>query len=212
MKKNILFSLALILLSVANISAQSNPQAEKILDNLLLSAKTNAIKTNFKLATNDKNNPQGLITGTFTLKGNKFMLDVVDMKVWFDGKTQWAFNEQNNEVSITEPTEKELSETNPMAILSNYKAKCTVKFSTKVKSAQNHCIEMTPKTKNKDIAKIEVQVNKTNENLVSIKLFNTNGSTSLLSVSNFQKGLKMADNFFVFNQSKHKGVAINDLR
>lgn len=212
MKKNIIYILSLILLSISGIAAQNNTQPEKILSDLLLSAKTNAIKTNFKLATNDKNNPQGLVTGTFTLKGTKFMLDVVDMKVWFDGKTQWAYNEQNNEVSITEPTEKELSETNPMAILSAYKAKCTIKFSTKVKSAQNHCIEMTPKAKNKDIAKIEVQVNKTNGNLSSIKLFNTNGSTSLLTVSNFQKGLKMADSFFVFNQSKYKGVAINDLR
>ncbi len=212
MKKNIIYTLAMVIFAVANISAQSNAQAEKILSDLLLSAKTNAIKTNFKLATNDKNNPQGLITGTFTLKGNKFMLDVVDMKVWFDGKTQWAYNEQNKEVSVTEPTEKELSETNPMAILSNYKAKCTVKFSAKIKSEQNHCIEMTPKVKNKDIAKIEVQVNKTNGNLSSIKLFNTNGSTSVLTVSNFQKGLKIADSFFVFNQSRYKGVAVNDLR
>ncbi|MFT3751409.1 MAG: outer membrane lipoprotein carrier protein LolA [Paludibacter sp.] len=212
MKKNILYTLAMLVFAVANIPAQNNAQAEKILSDLLLSAKTNAIKTNFKLATNDKNNPQGTITGTFTLKGSKFMLDVVDMKVWFDGKTQWAYNEQNNEVSVTEPTEKELSETNPMAILSAYKSKCAVKFSAKAKSAQNHCIEMTPKAKNKDIAKIEVQVNKTNGNLSSIKLFNTNGSTSVLTTSNFQKGLKIADSFFVFNQSRHKGVAINDLR
>ncbi|HEY6913282.1 MAG TPA: outer membrane lipoprotein carrier protein LolA [Paludibacter sp.] len=212
MKKNIIYAFILVLFSATNISAQNNPQAEKILSDLLLSAKTSAIKTNFKLATNDKNTSQAVATGTFTLKGNKFVLDMDDMKVWFDGKTQWAYNQQNNEVSITEPTEKELSDTNPMAILSAYKAKCLIKFSNKTKSAQNHCIEMTPKVKNKDIAKIEVQVNKTNANLFSIKLINTNGSTSLLTVNNFQNGLKVADNFFVFNQSKYKGISVNDLR
>jgi outer membrane lipoprotein-sorting protein len=213
MKKNIIYALASVFLCVATISAQSNAQAEKVLGDLLLSVKTNAIKTNFKLATNDKSNPQGQVaTGTFTLKGNKFVLDMDAMKVWFDGKTQWAYNQQNNEVSITEPTEKELSETNPMAILSGYKAKCLIKFSSKIKSAQNHCIEMTPKVKNKDVAKIEVQVNKTNGNLVSIKLINHNGSTSLLTASNFQKELKVSDNFFVFNQTKYKGIAVNDLR
>lgn len=212
MKKNIIYAFILILFSAANISAQNNPQAEKILSDLLLSAKTSAIKTNFKLATNDKNTSQAVATGTFTLKGNKFVLDMDDMKVWFDGKTQWAYNQQNNEVSITEPTEKELSDTNPMAILSAYKAKCLIKFSTKTKSAQNHCIEMTPKVKNKDIAKIEVQVNKTTGNLFSIKLINKNGSMSLLTVNNFQNGLKVADNFFVFNQSKYKGISVNDLR
>ena len=213
MKKNIIYALAFILLSASNISAQNNPQAEKVLSDLLLSVKNTDIKTNFKLSTNDKNAPQAQVaTGTFTLKGNKFVLDMDAMKVWFDGKTQWAYSQQNNEVSITEPNEKELSETNPMAILSGFKTKCFIKFSTKTKSAQNHCIEMTLKVKNKDIAKIEVQVNKTNGNLFSIKLINTNGSTSLLTVSNFQNGLKVADNFFVFNQSKYKGISVNDLR
>jgi len=134
-----------------------------------------------------------------------------EMKAWFDGKTQWAYVAQTNEVSITEPSEKELAETNPMAILSGYKSKCTIKFSTKVKSAQNHCIEMIPKV-NKDISKIEVQVNKATGSLFSIKLSNKNGSTSLLILSNFQKGISVADNIFVFDQAKHKGIVVNDLR
>jgi len=50
-------------------------------------------------------------------------MEMDEMQAWFDGKTQWAYMAQNNEVSITEPTEKELAETNPMAILSGYKTK-----------------------------------------------------------------------------------------
>jgi len=34
----------------------------------------------------------------------------------------------------------------------------------------------------------------------------------LLVLSNFQKGIAAADNIFVFNAAKHKGVSINDLR
>jgi outer membrane lipoprotein-sorting protein len=135
-----------------------------------------------------------------------------EMKVWFDGKTQWSYNQANNEVSVTEPTEKELSETNPLAILSGFKSKCTIKFSGKTKSAQNNCIEMTPKVANKTIAKIEVQVNKTNGNLASIKTITGAGSSSLLTLNNFQKGLKVTDNIFTFNSSKYKGVTVNDLR
>lgn len=193
--------------------AQNNAQAEQILTELLSSAKTNAIKTNFSLAISDKSNPQGQTTsGTFTLKGTKFMLEMSEMKAWFDGKTQWAYVPQNNEVSITEPGEKELSETNPMAILSGFKAKCVIRFSSKIKSAQNYCIEMIPKTKNQDITKIDVQVIKSNGNLFSIKLTNKNGSISLLTLNNFQKGLNFADNIFVFNKAKYKGIVVNDLR
>ena len=212
MFKKIIYSFAVLLFSFQFSFAQNNPQAEKILGDLLTSAKTNAVKTSFKLIVSDKSNPKGQVaSGTFTLKGAKFVLEMSEMKAWFDGKTQWAYVAQTNEVSITEPSEKELAETNPMAILSGYKSKCTIKFSTKVKSAQNHCIEMIPKV-NKDISKIEVQVNKTTGSLFSIKLSNKNGSTSLLILSNFQKGINAADNIFIFNQAKYKGVVINDLR
>jgi outer membrane lipoprotein-sorting protein len=212
MFKKIIYSFAVLLFSFQFAAAQNNPQAEQILTELLSSAKTNAIRTNFKLIASDKSNPQGMVsTGTFTLKGSKFVLEMSEMKAWFDGKTQWAYVSQNNEVSITEPSEKELSETNPMAILSGFKSKCVIKFSSKIKSPQNHCIEMTPKAKN-DITKIEVQINKSNGNLFSIKLMNKNGTTTLLILRNFQKGISVSDNIFVFNQAKYKGIVVNDLR
>jgi len=213
MKKNIIYTFVLIFFSFQFIAAQSNAEAEKIVSDLLVNAKTNAIKTNFKLAMNEKNNPQPQVSsGTFTIKGDKFVLEMDAMKVFFDGKTQWAYVPQNNEVSITEPSEKELAETNPMAILSSFKSKSNIQFSSKIKSNQNHCLEMLPKIKNKDFTKIEVQVNKTNGNLFSIKLQNKNGSSSILTLNNFQKGLKVNDNIFVFEKAKYKNVVENDLR
>jgi len=209
MKKKIIYSFALIFFSFQFLTAQN--KAEKIISDILINAKTNAIKTGFMLAVAEKGNAQ-VTTGTFILKGNKFVLEMDEMKAYFDGKTQWAYVPQNNEVSITEPTDQELSETNPMAILSGYKSKCNIRFSTKIKSTQNYCIEMLPKIKNQSVSKIEVQVNKNNHNLFSIKLTNKNGSTSLLSLSNFQKGVKVSDTIFAFNKNRYKGVVVNDLR
>ena len=213
MKKRSLIAIVMFLVTLQCISAQNNVQAEKKLTDLLEEARSSAIKTNFKLIISDKKDPQSMVsTGVFTLKGNKFVLEMDAMKAWFDGKTQWAFVPQSNEVSITEPTVKELSETNPMAILSGFKSKCLIRFSTKIKSAQNYCIEMIPKTKNNEIIKIDVQINKTNGDLVSIKLTNKKGGTTLLTLNNFQKGIHVADNIFVFNAARFKGVAINELR
>ena len=99
-----------------------------------------------------------------------------------------------------------------MAILSGFKSKCQIRFSTKVKSAQNYCIEMIPKTKNNDITKIDVQINKTNGALFLIKLTTKNGGSTLLTLSNFQKKANVSDNTFTFNSAKYKGVTVNDLR
>src|ERR1035437_2229329 len=137
MKKIFVFSFCLFLFSYQCITAQNNVQAEKVITDLLTQAKSSAIKTNFKLVINEKKDSQPMVsTGDFTLKGSKFVLEMDEMKAWFDGKTQWAYVAQTNEVSITEPSEKELAETNPMAILSGYKSKCTIKFSTQ-KSARS---------------------------------------------------------------------------
>jgi outer membrane lipoprotein-sorting protein len=211
--KNFFSLILLLLLPFGFASAQNNPQAEKILTDLLTSAKTSAIKTTFKLTVREKNSSASQISeGTFTLKGTKFLLEMDEMKVWFDGKTQWSYVLQNNEVSITEPTEKELAETNPMAILSGFKTKCLIRFSANVKSNQNYVIEMIPKDKKNDITKIDVQVNKTNRNLQSIKLTNRNGSISTLTLADFKKGINVSDHLFVFNAGKYKGVVVNDLR
>ncbi len=211
--KKIFYSIAVLFFCFHGVTAQTDAKAHKIVSDLLAEARGNAIKTNFKLAITEKSNSQAQVSmGTFTIKGNKFLLDMTGMKVYFDGKTQWAYVANSNEVSVTEPSEKELSETNPMAILSGFKAKSSIRFSLKIKSAQNYCIEMTPKIKGQDIAKIEVQIAKSNGNLYSVKMINKNGSSSLLSLSNFQKNIKAADNIFVFNAARYKGVEVNDLR
>ncbi|MGB4413913.1 MAG: outer membrane lipoprotein carrier protein LolA [Paludibacter sp.] len=206
------YSIAVLIISILGLSAQNNTDAENVINNLLSSVKTNAIKTSFRLSVKEKNTVNShSSSGTFTLKANKFVLEMDEMQAWFDGKTQWAYMAQNNEVSITEPTEKELAETNPMAILSGYKTKTVIRFS-KTKSTNNYVVEMIPKVKNNDFTKIEIQVNKTTGNLVSIKLFSKNSSTTLLTLTNYQKGIKVSDDVFVFNKARFKGVTVNDLR
>lgn len=210
--KRLTYSILALIISISSIQAQKAADAEKLITNFLTNAKTNAIKTNFKLTVTEKNavNLQSS-SGSFTMKGNKFVLEMDQLKAWFDGKTQWSYMVDNNEVSITEPTDKELGETNPMALLSNYKAKFGIRFS-KTKSAQNHIIEMIPKVKNDDFSKVEVSLNKANGNLSSIKISDKKGKTTNLIVTNFQKGIRVADNIFTFDKSKYKGVLINDLR
>ena len=210
--KRFSYSILVLIISIFSASAQNNTDAEKIINNLLTSVKTSAIRTNFNLKITEKNalNSQSN-SGIFTLKGDRFVLEMDETKAWFDGKTQWAYMVQNNEVSITEPTAQEVASINPMAILSGYKAKSVVRFSKK-NSAQNHIIEMRPKQKNTDFTLIEVQINKSNQQLVSVLLTDKKGLNTMLSLSNYQKGIKVPDDFFQFNKSKYKNVVINDLR
>lgn len=205
-------SITVLIFSIVGLSAQKNADAERVINNLLTSVRTTAIKTNFVLSTTQKNavNSQP-VSGNFVMKGNKFMLDMDETKAWFDGKTQWTYVHSDKEVSITEPTVEELAQVNPMAILASYKAKSTLRFG-KTKTANYQCVEFIPKNKKDDFVKVEVHLNKATKALEVIKMLDKKGITTLLVLTNYQQASKIADDSFVFNKAKFKGVTINDLR
>ena len=210
--KKLTLIIAAIICAFPALTAQHSQQAEKMIADILAEVKKDAVKTDFILTfKGTKSGDNHSAKGTFILKDKKFRLEMDDVKVWFNGKTQWAFQPQMNEVSITEPSESELAETNPMAILSSFKNKCSIQFS-KTKSTQFHLIEMKPKAKNDDIASIDVKVSKKGNTLQSIVINNKNGSRTELVLTNYQKKVAANDNTFIFNTSQFRGVEINDLR
>lgn len=210
--KSKFFSFLVFVVMLTNLHGQSNEEAQKVVSDLMATIKTSTLKTDFKLTIHSKGALPQMTSGSFTMKGNKFMLDMSLIKVYFNGMTQWSYASNTNEVSITTPSEKELAETNPMALLLAYYFKSKISFSTETKSSKNHCIDLTPESKDKDLSKISLQVDKLNGELKSIKLFYKNGTTYTSTLHNFKRGVAVADSYFVFDKSKFKGVTINDLR
>lgn len=210
MKKNIVIAALFAFIGIVNISAQNTARAVQILDNIIGLSKTNAVKTGFVLSSKSNGANSLVMNGTFLMKGNKFVLKSNQMDVYFDGKTQWAYQKKVNEIDITNPTEKELSQTNPMAILSTFKNKSTVSL---VKSSgSTNIIQLIPKVGNSDIKKIIVTVNKSNNYPLSIQLTDKKGTVSTLSLSRFQTNVKVSDSAFVLNEKSYKDAEINDLR
>lgn len=199
-------------ISIFATTAQNNAEAEKITNNLLSKLNTQSLEANFKLDVYEKKNVVSQsLQGNLILQGKKFHLNTPQVKAWFDGKTQWAYVAQNNEVSISTPTPEELAETNPAIVISNLKSKSNISFS-KVKSKGFHIILLSPKQKSSEIVRVTIQVNKSNGNLSSVFTENKNGSSSLLTFTTYQLGAKMEDSKFVFDKNKYKSAYINDLR
>ncbi len=210
--KRFTYSIILSIISIVSLNAQQTTDAESIIKNLITTFSSNTVKGIFTLSTIGNNSVISQPNkGTFVLKGNKFVIEMEGVKVWFDGKTQWTYMTESNEVSINEPDKSELVQINPMALLSDFKSKSKVQFS-KQKSPSNYIIDLIPKEKNKDFNKVEVQTNKENGNLVAVTIHNNDKSQIKLSVSNIQKGVQFKDASFAFDKSSYKGVTINDLR
>lgn len=206
-------SLMIAMMVVPLMYAQSNNSAIKVLNNVVNVMQKNAIQTNFELGVKEAGSAKAQkMNGTFLMQGNKFVLNTNEMKVYFDGKTQWSYMPEINEVSITNPTEKELAETNPLSLLQAYRNKSTVRFAPKSKSKTTHTVELLPKAKQSDFQKIVVVVNKTNNYPQSIQLTDKKGMMSTLTVSQFKTGIKTTNNTFTFITKNYKDIEINDLR
>lgn len=205
------FIITVFILLISNVL--TGQTATKVIDNFILQAKTNAIRTDFMLAVKEKNAKQGqTIKGNFTMKSNKFIMNMNDMIVYFNGKTQWAYSPENEEITITEPTSEELAQTNPMAVLYSYRATFDIKFAANNTNSANHVIEMTPKSKKLDLDKMTVIIDKKTGNLLSIMQLEKNGNTLTLILTNYQSKITIADSAFNFDVKKHKNVTVNDLR
>ena len=57
---------------------------------------------------NVQNDVEDKQSGDIMLKGEKFCMTLAGNVVKYDGKTQWVFISEYNEVSVTEPTKEEL--------------------------------------------------------------------------------------------------------
>ena len=214
---NLLLAIAFFAFAQPNtVSAlpKSDPKAKSILDKTTENIKKVSVKVEFTLLVDDlKDKKKTTHKGELLMKGNKFVLKVANMETYFDGKTQWVYVPQDNEVNISNPDKEELQEINPTMLLSEYNNKTAlILFDEEYKeSSPTYSINIFPEDKKKPFFKINVVINKKTLQLVSIKMFNRDAINTTLTINKYQQ-IALEDAAFVFNVKKYKGIILNDLR
>lgn len=152
--------------------------------------------------------------GKAWLKGNKFKFETPDGITWFDGKTQWVYIKDSDEVNITTPTGQELQAISPSAIFNMYKSgfSLTYKGEKIVKGKIVLEVDMVPQKKGQDITKITVQIDKSTNIFSSITMIDKSGIQNILTISKIQTGANISDITFVFNKKDFPTAEMIDLR
>lgn len=149
-------------------------------------------------------------SGSMTIAGQKFHLSTPQMKVWFDGKTQWAYSPSARECNVTEPTPEEVAQTNPLSILSAVTGNFNMKLLKS--SATEQRIELTPKRKSADFASAILVVNPANGLPREITVKDSRGTSTTIRITSIKAGKQMAIGAFRFNPAQFRGVEVVDLR
>jgi outer membrane lipoprotein-sorting protein len=152
--------------------------------------------------------------GIINMNGDKFTLATAGVKTWYDGKTQWVYMEEADEVNISTPEGDELQMINPAILLRDYRNGFTSIYKGEGAGANGnavHHIELIPKKK-ADMVKIELQVEKVSNFPVRIQVEMKNGIRNTIQVSRVRTGINQPDSFFSFRKADYPNAEVIDLR
>ena len=197
-----LFTLWMLALLPYCISAQTDAKAAEVLDKVLEDLSDNGIRADF----------EGSETGFLLLKGEKFYLNNGNVQSWYDGKTQWSYVADTEEVNISHPTLEELQGINPYLILMRYKTdfNYAYKGSQTRNGVKGHEIVLTPKHSEQSEV-IRVFISKTYHPL-AMKMEQNGQTLSEINVTSYRTDQKLEDGMFKFNRSLFPNAEIIDMR
>jgi len=164
--RNIFLTAAILLIAIFT-QAQQDAKAKSILDEV--SGKTKTFKSisadfsfsmeNKELDINEKNE------GTIKLKGQKYFVDLpgAGVKVYSDGKTNWSYMKQGNQVTISSIDDSSSELMDPSSLFSIYEKGFSSKFVAEKNVAGKvvYQIDLFPDKKEYDVSKITIEINKT---------------------------------------------------
>lgn len=149
----------------------------------------------------------GNTSGTIAIKGRKFNATTPQAIVWFDGKTQWTYMKQNDEVNVSNPTEAQLQALNPYNFIYLYKRGYKPTMTT---SAKNFEVHLTATDKNRSVQELYITIDKKSYTPTHIRMRQGKQWTDI-TVTGF-KQQNIADARFRFNAKDYPQAEVIDLR
>ena len=202
----------LILIALnSNIFAQ-NQIAEEILNKLNTTTKSyNNISLEFILLIENKNQRiKNQEKGSLDLEGDKFRLIMNNQTIINDGKSQWIYLEDINEVQIIEnDTTENIISPNKLFSIFEEDYKYNYIGTQSVKGKTLHIIDIFPK-KSQEFMKISSEINTINNQIEKITIYDKNGFTYTYSIIAFKTNTKIKP--IMFNIADFPNTEVIDLR
>lgn len=202
---NRVYIIIFLLLSFV-IPTNANQNVNSILNKAISLVSNNGVSATYTISINKISQ-----TGIFKMQNSSFVIENPEISTWYDGKTQWNYNSEQNEVTISIPTSEELEQINPYYILKSYKKNYNATLS-KSKLKGTYSVILTPKTKSNSIKKVVLYIKASDSKLVRADITNENNSLITLILTNFKTGQKFASSTFKFQKNKFNNLKIIDLR
>ena len=203
LQKTMKWTIILCLLAVLPLSTHAE-DAKTILDKASQTVSNPAgMQANFQMVTKQ----YGTTSGTIAVKGRKFHATTPQAIIWFDGKTQWTYMKQNEEVNVANPTDAELQAINPYNFINIYKK--GFKYSAKTVN-NSYEVHLKATDKKAKIQEMYIIVDKNTYHPTHVKM-KQKGKWGVIIINGL-KSTSLSDGLFQFNAKDFPKAEIIDLR
>ena len=196
--KKICFLIAATLFCAATFAQTAKSVLDKAAAHITVKE---GVKVNFRMT-----GSMGNTSGSILIKGRKFHATTPVAMVWFDGKTQWTYMKNNEEVNVSTPTEAQLQAINPYNFINLYKQgyECTLN-----KSGKSFIVHLVG-TSGKHIKELFVTIDKQSYQPTQVKML-TGKKWTIFDITEL-KEQRVADSQFRFNAKDFPQAEVIDLR
>ena len=150
-------------------------------------------------------------SGKIIIENEKFKLEIDDQIIVCNGKDQWIYSKETNEVQILE-YDRNNEFMNPKNLLNIYEKGYNYRYDKEIEidSKYYHLIDLFPNEENNEIIKISLAISKDENMVKKIKAFESNGAIYIYTVIKSRYNRKNLK--FDFDTSKYEIIYIIDLR
>jgi len=200
------------------ISATSEAQDKKskaLLDDVTTKIKSyDNIVIDFKYTLNNlKENINQESKGNVTMKGNKFVLNLMGVTKIFDGKNNYTINPEDEEVAISKVNEKDDTAITPSKLLTFFNSgyKYSWDIPQNIKGRKIQYIKLVPISIKDQRKEILLGIDTQTKNIYNLIEVGKNGTKTTLTVNSFKINQPLSKNQFTFDASKYPKYYINKL-
>ena len=155
------------------------------------------------------------LNGKLLMEGNSYHFDTDEMKVWFDGTTQWTmqFDDDYKELYISNPSPEDQQSINPYLLLKNYKKHFTASDgSEKMMSGKPvHEVILTAKDDQQELTSLRVYI-KSDGHIAALLLDFPDDREYKIDVRSMRSGLTFPKNTFTYPEKTLPADEVIDMR
>ncbi len=207
----------IILVVAFGVYAQTAPLGKEVVNDFSVKMQNlKSLSANFSFTLE---NLQEKITdthdGKIVVKGNKYILELMGMEVYYDGETKWQYIKEANEVTISKPTALEGGFfDDPTKLFKNYEKNFKSKYigEKNEKGREIYELELYPIDLSLPYISLRLQFDKKSLEPVLIRYQGKDGNNYIIKVKKFISNLPLRDERFSFEVKRHKGIEVIDMR